>query len=266
MQTDEDVGKVAMATPVLVCQSPFWLPGCSSSRRPDTDPPCLPLPSQPPLPCLQAKALELFMASLVGAAADETRAANSKKMTPYHLCVPACPGSVARPAADDGRLTPPALHPPPCVSCPLALVAPLRKRTILNTPMFDFLHEQVSSVPDPVASTSAPAARKPRGRKQAPKASSSGGSSDEESSDDERAPRSAAPARKRAKVEVPSVFGIAPPPPPTTGGPAFGLPMVTPSLPPVPGPSSAAYGAGAGRVKREDTESESGSDDEDDDE
>ncbi|KAL7417855.1 histone-fold-containing protein, partial [Mrakia frigida] len=50
MQTDEDVGKVAMATPVLV-----------------------------------SKALELFIASLVKAGVEQTREAGGKKMTAYHM-------------------------------------------------------------------------------------------------------------------------------------------------------------------------------------
>ncbi|SPO24960.1 related to BUR6 - subunit of a heterodimeric NC2 transcription regulator complex with Ncb2p [Ustilago trichophora] len=50
MQADEDVGKVAQATPVLI-----------------------------------SKALELFMASIVEETVKETRSRGAKKMTPYHV-------------------------------------------------------------------------------------------------------------------------------------------------------------------------------------
>ncbi|CDU24465.1 related to BUR6-subunit of a heterodimeric NC2 transcription regulator complex with Ncb2p [Sporisorium scitamineum] len=50
MQADEDVGKVAQATPVLI-----------------------------------SKALELFMASIVQETVKETRSRGAKKMTPYHV-------------------------------------------------------------------------------------------------------------------------------------------------------------------------------------
>ncbi|KAJ1034091.1 hypothetical protein NDA18_000961 [Ustilago nuda] len=50
MQADEDVGKVAQATPVLI-----------------------------------SKALELFMASIVEETVKETRSCGAKKMTPYHV-------------------------------------------------------------------------------------------------------------------------------------------------------------------------------------
>ncbi|CED85153.1 Class 2 transcription repressor NC2, alpha subunit (DRAP1) [Phaffia rhodozyma] len=93
MQTDEDVGKVAMATPVLV-----------------------------------SKALELFMASLVSAASEEASKTKGKKLMPYHL-----------------------------------------KRTIMNSPMFDFLVDTASTVPDPVESSGGPDQKTGRGGKKSKK-------------------------------------------------------------------------------------------------
>lgn len=75
MQADEDVGKVAQATPVLICKSlpafinPSWgylLTYVASGNR-------------------AAKALELFMASIVEETVKETRSRGAKKMTPYHV-------------------------------------------------------------------------------------------------------------------------------------------------------------------------------------
>ena len=178
--------------------------------------------------------------------------------------------------------------------------------------MFDFLHEQVAAIPDPVASTSTAAGGKApaggarggaggggRKKKAAPSLSpegSSGTSSseDDDEDDDEERRRPPTPARKRgppakkAKVEipsfasgskplipslptaagggggvVPSVFAPAPSLP--VGG--VGLPMYTPGLPLVPGPS---YGAAPAAVKLEQrqaggaSESESGSSDDED--
>lgn len=67
MQADEDVGKVAQVTPIAVCKSPpsifVWSP----------------------LTCSLAKALELFMISLVTKAAQEARDRNSKRVAASHL-------------------------------------------------------------------------------------------------------------------------------------------------------------------------------------
>lgn len=69
MQADEDVGKVAQVTPVVVCKfrevpSPLFL----SAKQPSA-----------------AKALELFMISLVTKAAAEARDRASKRVTTAHL-------------------------------------------------------------------------------------------------------------------------------------------------------------------------------------
>ncbi|KAM0801014.1 histone-fold-containing protein, partial [Usnea florida] len=56
MQADEDVGKVAQVTPTAVCDF-----------------------------CDTAKALELFMISVVTKAANEARAKQSKRVTAAHL-------------------------------------------------------------------------------------------------------------------------------------------------------------------------------------
>jgi len=72
MQADEDVGKVAQVTPIAVCMfllSTSIFPGLSTR----------PLTSGP------AKALELFMISLVTKAAQEARERNSKRITAAHL-------------------------------------------------------------------------------------------------------------------------------------------------------------------------------------
>ncbi|KAL9013169.1 MAG: hypothetical protein Q9173_002122 [Seirophora scorigena] len=73
MQADEDVGKVAQVTPTAVCE-------------------CAPYPCNPALTRLTdilslpaAKALELFMISVVTKAADEAKAKSSKRVTAAHL-------------------------------------------------------------------------------------------------------------------------------------------------------------------------------------
>lgn len=67
MQADDDVGKVAQVTPVVVCK-----------LLPDTAPVTLADPAA-------AKALELFMISLVTKAAAEAKARNSKRVGAIHL-------------------------------------------------------------------------------------------------------------------------------------------------------------------------------------
>ena len=68
MQADEDVGKVAQATPTAVCKS--FLPGSYVE-------PCANV--------LAAKALELFMIQLVIKGAAEAKANSSKRVTAQHL-------------------------------------------------------------------------------------------------------------------------------------------------------------------------------------
>lgn len=74
IQADEDVGKVAQATPIVVCTS--LVPLHFSPHLADL------------LPLSSAKALELFLASLVDACVKDADARGSKKLTPYGLCVP----------------------------------------------------------------------------------------------------------------------------------------------------------------------------------
>lgn len=69
MQADEDVGKVAQVTPTAVCKF---------HHLSETQDVLL-------MPCLTAKALELFMISLVTKAADQARARSAKKVTAAHL-------------------------------------------------------------------------------------------------------------------------------------------------------------------------------------
>ncbi|KAJ5102516.1 hypothetical protein N7532_003045 [Penicillium argentinense] len=73
MQADEDVGKVAQVTPIAVCTLPIAPPKsslfCISKLTASTT----------------AKALELFMISLVTKAAQEAKDRNSKRVTASHL-------------------------------------------------------------------------------------------------------------------------------------------------------------------------------------
>jgi hypothetical protein len=73
MQADEDVGKVSQVTPTAVCESFLWR---SERRSPgpyaDND-------------GILAKALELFMISLVTKAANEAKSKSSKRVTAAHL-------------------------------------------------------------------------------------------------------------------------------------------------------------------------------------
>lgn len=66
MQADEDVGKVAQATPTAVCK--YHIPVFDTNTK-----------------LHAAKALELFMISLVAKGAVEARANNSKRVTAQHL-------------------------------------------------------------------------------------------------------------------------------------------------------------------------------------
>lgn len=68
MQADDDVGKVAQVTPVVVCK---FCPAHPPDRT-STDP-------------ATAKALELFMISLVTKAAAEAKSRNSKRVGAIHL-------------------------------------------------------------------------------------------------------------------------------------------------------------------------------------
>lgn len=72
IQADEDVGKVAQATPVVVCESSSS--GIEAPRE------LTPTP-------LAAKALELFLGSLVGECVKDAQERGSKKITAYGLCV-----------------------------------------------------------------------------------------------------------------------------------------------------------------------------------
>ena len=68
MQKDEDVGKVAQATPVVICASIRHLPLQILTR-------------------LSAKALELFLQMVVTESAKVTQTRGSKKIEAYHLSV-----------------------------------------------------------------------------------------------------------------------------------------------------------------------------------
>ena len=78
MQKDEEVGKVAQATPIVICTSHF---------------PCLIISFfVPRVPTnkqnvLAAKALELFLQLVVDEASRVTASRGSKKVEAYHLCV-----------------------------------------------------------------------------------------------------------------------------------------------------------------------------------
>lgn len=76
MQLDEDVGKVAQATPVLICK--LWH-GASSLN------PLAPSLTLYSFWCCVAKALELFMQSLIDQACQETRQRNAKRLSAAHL-------------------------------------------------------------------------------------------------------------------------------------------------------------------------------------
>jgi len=69
VQADEDVGKVAQVTPVVICKlTCFWTTSRSLSLMTNT-----------------AKALELFMISITLSAAEEAKARGSKRVSGHHL-------------------------------------------------------------------------------------------------------------------------------------------------------------------------------------
>lgn len=68
MQLDEDVGKVAQATPILICKTHAPILQISLLIISDL-----------------AKALELFMQSLIDQACQESRTRNAKRLSVAHL-------------------------------------------------------------------------------------------------------------------------------------------------------------------------------------
>ena len=85
MQMDEDVGKVAQATPILICE----FSGNVSSKKKTKASEWFSMLSTNRQVTLfffhLAKALELFMQSLIDEACMETRAKNAKRLTAAHL-------------------------------------------------------------------------------------------------------------------------------------------------------------------------------------
>jgi len=92
MQADEEIGKVAQATPVVICelstpsaQGIAWRWSSSTNGRSCScssyDSHWHRYYSSP----LVAKALELFLADLVGAAVKESKSKGARKVTAYHL-------------------------------------------------------------------------------------------------------------------------------------------------------------------------------------
>ncbi|KAI0065214.1 hypothetical protein BV25DRAFT_1799128 [Artomyces pyxidatus] len=69
MQKDEEVGKVAQATPIVICTSAILSTGMQDAKA-DTTP---------------AKALELFLQMIIDEASSVTVARGSKKVEAYHL-------------------------------------------------------------------------------------------------------------------------------------------------------------------------------------
>lgn len=79
MQLDNEIGKVALATPILICktkETPSW----------STDN-CLLLTCACVRVCV-AKALEMFMQNLVDVACVRTRNVGASKLEAVHLYVP----------------------------------------------------------------------------------------------------------------------------------------------------------------------------------
>lgn len=85
MQKDEDVGKVAQATPVVICVSTYF---CFFRRI---------------LTGLSAKALELFLQMVVTESAKVTQSRGSKKIEAYHLCVSICFSGLVAPLTRSAR-------------------------------------------------------------------------------------------------------------------------------------------------------------------
>ena len=75
MQADEDVGKVAQVTPTAVCKFAHPFTGTPTQTNEEQTKSFL----------FTAKALELFMISVVTKAANEARAKQSKRVTAAHL-------------------------------------------------------------------------------------------------------------------------------------------------------------------------------------
>ncbi|KZT66894.1 hypothetical protein DAEQUDRAFT_639119, partial [Daedalea quercina L-15889] len=72
MQKDEEVGKVAQATPIVICESPCKRPGRAVAEELII------------VFCL-AKALELFLAMIIEEASKVTVERGSKRVEAYHL-------------------------------------------------------------------------------------------------------------------------------------------------------------------------------------
>ncbi|RUS22966.1 hypothetical protein BC937DRAFT_94312 [Endogone sp. FLAS-F59071] len=85
MQMDEDVGKVAQATPVLICTFPLQFTFASGHRGRLNLFNFIHVYNSDKFPTRIAKALELFLQSLIDNACEETRARNGKKLSVAHL-------------------------------------------------------------------------------------------------------------------------------------------------------------------------------------
>ncbi|THH08287.1 hypothetical protein EW145_g2819 [Phellinidium pouzarii] len=120
MQKDEEVGKVAQATPVVI-----------------------------------SKALELFLGMLVDETTSVTLERNSKRVEAYHLYVPSAV-SKKKNYTHTLSLSPPRLSIFPIFfktlpRTPLPPYQPTSKHAVERTDMLDFLKEIVAGVPDPSA-------------------------------------------------------------------------------------------------------------------
>lgn len=188
IQADEDVGKVAQATPVVVCTSmpailsSLFIPARVNRERLLTRT----LYALPP----PAKALELFLASLVAECVKDTTERGSKKITAYGLYV-----LLPFPAVALGALRRLSSH---------SVFAP-SKRTVTQIPTFDFCADIVAGVADPiteqVGDDGAPLKKK---RVRKPKAKKEEGEGDGEEGEEKPKPKRKRVAKPKSKKEVAS--------------------------------------------------------------
>ena len=104
MQTDEDVGKISQATPILICTRDRDLASYSTHRTRLIDPNLLTRSFVAPS-LAAAKALELFMQELLTDTANITAAKQSRTLSVSHLY--ACSASARRPAPSPSRISMP---------------------------------------------------------------------------------------------------------------------------------------------------------------
>jgi Dr1-associated corepressor len=185
MQKDEEVGKVAQGTPIVICM--FWLSS-------------LPVSADEMRVC-PAKALEMFLALLIKEGSNVTIARRAKKVEVYHLCVPAF---LIDCALTDSfcslflGFSLPMLHD---IRPTLSLHLSTRKHAILTVEQLDFLKDLIEHIPDPSEGGAIDLSASASGSGSKANRSSTAGEDGPDVADGEEAPKKRKPRAKKEPKE-----------------------------------------------------------------